>query len=135
MPERIVRMYALTELQLAVMRVLWLRGEATVLEVQEALQPKRPLAQTTVATLLSRLEKRGVVAYRMDGRQYVYRPLITQDVVRSSALAEVKDLLFEGDIATLVSQLLTAEEVGPADLAKVRMMIEARERELKEKRR
>lgn len=128
-------MYALTELQLAVMRVLWLRGEATVLEVQEALQPKRPLAQTTVATLLSRLEKRGVVAYRMDGRQYVYRPLITQDVVRSSALAEVKDLLFEGDIATLVSQLLTAEEVGPADLAKVRMMIEARERELKEKRR
>jgi predicted transcriptional regulator len=128
-------MYALTELQLAVMRVLWLRGEATVLEVQEALQPKRPLAQTTVATLLSRLEKRGVVAYRMDGRQYVYRPLITEDEVRSSALAEVKDLLFEGDVATLVSQLLTAEEVGPADLAKVRMMIEARERELKEKRR
>jgi predicted transcriptional regulator len=128
-------MYALTELQLAVMRVLWLRGEATVLEVQEALQPKRPLAQTTVATLLSRLEKRGVVAYRMDGRQYVYRPLITEDEVRSSALAEVKDLLFEGDVATLVSQLLSAEEVGPADLAKVRRMIEGRERELKEKRR
>jgi predicted transcriptional regulator len=132
---RIVRMYALTELQLAVMRALWLRGEATVLEVQEALQPKRPLAQTTVATLLSRLEKRGVVAYRMDGRQYVYRPLITEDEVRSSALAEVKDLLFEGDVATLVSQLLSAEEVGPADLAKVRRMIEGRERELKEKRR
>lgn len=128
-------MYALTELQIAVMRVLWLRGEATVLEVQEALQPKRPLAQTTVATLLSRLEKRGVVAYRMDGRQYVYRPLITEDEVRSSALAEVKDLLFEGDVATLVSQLLSAEEVGPADLAKVRRMIEGRERELKEKRR
>jgi predicted transcriptional regulator len=128
-------MYALTELQLAVMRALWLRGEATVLEVQEALQPKRPLAQTTVATLLSRLEKRGVVAYRMDGRQYVYRPLITEDEVRSSALAEVKDLLFEGDVATLVSQLLSAEEVGPADLAKVRRMIEGRERELKEKRR
>jgi len=127
--------YALTELQIAVMRVLWLRGEATVLEVQEALQPKRPLAQTTVATLLSRLEKRGVVAYRMDGRQYVYRPLITEDEVRSSALAEVKDLLFEGDVATLVSQLLSAEEVGPADLAKVRRMIEGRERELKEKRR
>ena len=128
-------MYALTELQIAVMRVLWLRGEATVLEVQEALQPNRPLAQTTVATLLSRLEKRGVVAYRMDGRQYVYRPLITEDEVRSSALAEVKDLLFEGDVATLVSQLLSAEEVGPADLAKVRRMIEGRERELKEKRR
>jgi predicted transcriptional regulator len=128
-------MIALTELQLAVLRVLWLRGEATVLEVQEALHAERPLAQTTVATLLSRLEKRAVVAYRTDGRQYVYRPLITEDEVRGSVLAEVKDRLFHGDVTTLVSQLLTGAEVGAADLAKVRKLIEARERELKEKRR
>jgi predicted transcriptional regulator len=88
-----------------------------------------------VATLLSRLEKRAVVAYRTDGRQYVYRPLITEDEVRGSVLAEVKDRLFHGDVTTLVSQLLTGAEVGAADLAKVRKLIEARERELKEKRR
>jgi len=132
---KIVRMHALTELQLAVMRVLWSRGEATVLEVQDSLHAERPLAQTTVATLLSRLEKRGVVAYRTDGRQYVYRPLITEDEVRGSVLAEVKDRLFQGDVTTLVSQLLTDAEVGAADLAKVRKLIEARERQLKEKRR
>jgi predicted transcriptional regulator len=114
---------------------LWSHGEATVLEVQEALHDKRPLAQTTVATLLSRLEKRNVVAYRTDGRQYVYRPLITEDDVRGSVLAEVKDRLFHGDVTTLVSQLLTDAEVGAADLVKVRKLIEARERALKEKRR
>jgi BlaI family transcriptional regulator, penicillinase repressor len=128
-------MHSLTELQLAVMRVLWLRGEATVLEVQDALHEERPLAQTTVATLLSRLEKRRIVAYRTDGRQYVYRPLITEDEVRGSVLAEVKDRLFQGDVTTLVSQLLSDAEVGAADLAKVRKLIDARERALKEKRR
>ena len=55
--------HQLTELQIAVMRVLWEKGEATVAEIWEALRPERGLAQTTVATLLCRLEKRGVVAH------------------------------------------------------------------------
>jgi predicted transcriptional regulator len=128
-------MHTLTELQLSVMRVLWARGEASVLDVQEALRPERPLAQTTVATLLSRLEKRGVVAYRTDGRQYVYRPLITEEDVRGSALAEINERLFDGDVATLVNHLLEVAEVGPDELARVRRLIQARERELKERRR
>jgi predicted transcriptional regulator len=125
-------MHGLTELQLAVMRVLWARGEATVVEVQEALREERPLAMTTVATLLSRLEKRGVVAYRTEGRQYVYRALVTEEEVRGSMLAEVTERLFHGDVASLVSQLLTGAEVSAEDLANVRQLIEARERELKE---
>ena len=128
-------MHTLTELQLSVMRVLWARCEASVLDVQEALRPERPLAQTTVATLLSRLEKRGVVAYRTDGRQYVYRPLITEEDVRGSALAEINERLFDGDVATLVNHLLEVAEVGPDELARVRRLIQARERELKERRR
>ena len=62
---------SLTDLQLAIMRILWDRAEATVVEVQTRLRPERDLAQTTIATLLSRLEKRGVVEHRLDGRQFV----------------------------------------------------------------
>lgn len=134
MDERNGAMHALTELQLALMRVLWERGDATVVEVQEALRAERPLAQTTVATLLSRLEKRGVVAYRTEGRQYVYRALITEDEVRGSVLAEVTERLFHGDVATLVSHLLTGAEVDAEELAKVRELIDARERELEGRR-
>jgi BlaI family transcriptional regulator, penicillinase repressor len=132
MGEKRSETHALTELQLQLLRVLWARGESTVVEVQEALRPERRLAQTTVATLLSRLEKRGVVAYRTEGRQYVYRPLVTEAEVRGSVLAEVTEQLFDGDVAALVSHLLTAAEADAADLAKVRALIEARERALKE---
>jgi predicted transcriptional regulator len=124
----------LTGLQLAVMRVLWARGEASVLDVQEALrQDDRHLAQTTVATLLSRLEKRGVATYRLDGRQYVYRARISEADVRESVLADVTQGLFGGDVTTLVSHLLSTNDVDEADLARVRAMIDARVRTLKER--
>jgi predicted transcriptional regulator len=124
----------LTGLQLAVMRVLWARGEASVVEVQEALrQDDRGLAQTTVATLLSRLEKRGVAGYRLDGRQYIYWARISEADVRKSVLAEVTDGLFDGDVTTLVSHLLNTNDVDEADLSRVRALIDARVRKLKER--
>eukprot|EP01034_Spumella_vulgaris_P005285 gene5285-6745_t len=65
---------ALSELQLALMRVLWERGEASTAEVVEALhEAGRALAHTTVATLLTRLEKRGMISASRDGRQLRYR--------------------------------------------------------------
>lgn len=122
----------LTELQTALLRVLWARGEATVTEVQEALAPERELAQTTVATLLSRLEGRGVVARRTEGRQYVYRAAVTRERVRRSTLREVGERLFGGDVVAMVSQLLGSERIAPEELARIRAAVEAKARELEE---
>jgi len=116
----------LTELQLAVMRVLWERGEANVTEIWEALRPERGLAQTTVATLLSRLDKRGVVAHRREARQFVYRALVTEPQVRRVMVRELTARLFDGDVTALVSHLLSGREVSAGDLAKVKAMIEER---------
>lgn len=129
--------YSLTELQLALMRVLWERREATVVEVQEALELERRLAQSTVATLLSRLEKRGVLSHRVEGRQFVYRAVVSEAEVRRSMVRELGVLtrrLFQGDVAALVSHLLTAQDVAPGDLSRVKALIEARERELDRRR-
>lgn len=126
---------ALTGLQLAILQILWDRGEATVADVLGALQPSRKLAQSTVATVLSRLERRGVVAYRTVGRQYVYRAVVSAEQARESALAEVADGLFAGDVAALVSELLSSREVGPGDLERVRALIESKERQLEGKKR
>ena len=122
----------LTDLQLAVMRVLWDRGEATVTDVQQALQPDRDLAQTTVATLLSRLEKKGTVTHRTEGRQYVYRALVSEGTVRRSMVAELNERLFGGDVAAMVSHLLGAAEIDPAELDRIKAFIEAKERELED---
>jgi predicted transcriptional regulator len=114
---------SLTDLQLAIMRVLWDRAEATVVEVQTRLRPERDLAQTTIATLLSRLEKRGVVEHRLDGRQFVYRPLVTEQEVRRSMVSELTTLLFDGSPEALMSHLLRSREMAPGDLDRVKRMI------------
>lgn len=125
--------YLLTELQIALMRVLWDRGESTVQEVQAALD--RTLAQSTVATLLRRLEKRGLVTHRVDGRQYVYRAEIDERRARDSMVREfaaLSERLFDTDLASLVSHLLSARDVDRGDLERIRVLIEARERALHE---
>lgn len=114
---------SLTDLQLAIMRILWDRAEATVVEVQTRLRPERDLAQTTIATLLSRLEKRGVVEHRLDGRQFVYRPLVTEQEVRRSMVSELTTLLFDGSPEALMSHLLRSREMAPGDLDRVKRMI------------
>ena len=119
----------LSELQLAVMRVLWQRKKAAVTEVQEALKSERDLALTTVATVLTRLEKAGLVAHRASGRHYLYRPLVSEEEVRRSMVSVLAERLFEGDVAALVSHLVNAREIKPGDLARVRQLIEAKERE------
>jgi BlaI family transcriptional regulator, penicillinase repressor len=113
----------LTDLQLAIVRVLWERGECTVVEVQESLLPGRRLAQTTVATILSRLEKRGVVEHRAAGRQFVYRPRVTEPEVRRSMVSELTALLFDGSPAALISHLLAEREIPPEDLTEVKRLI------------
>lgn len=122
----------LTDLQVAVLRVLWRGGEPTVQQIQAALHPERPLAVTTVATLLSRLEKRGVVAHRSEGRIYRYRACLSEEEARRSMVGGLAGRLFGGDVTALVSHLLGGERVGAGELARIREMIDRRERELKE---
>ena len=120
MPER----YEITELQLAILRRLWERGEATVAELWEALHAERGLAQTTVATLVARLQRRGIVARRTRDRQYVYRATITEADVQHSMVSELTERLFAGDAAALVTHLISASDMSPGDLARVKRMIE-----------
>ena len=120
MPER----HELTELQLAILRLLWERGEATVAELWEALYEQRGLAQTTVATLVSRLQRRGIVARRTRDRQFLYRATITEADVQHSMVSELTERLFAGDAAALVTHLISASDMSPGDLARVKRMIE-----------
>ena len=111
---------SLRDLQIALMRVLWRRGEASTAEVAAELADERGLKHTTVATVLTRLEKRGVVAQRREGRQLFYRALVGEAQVRRSMVAELIGALFDGDARALVAHLVQESEIAPGDLAKVR---------------
>jgi predicted transcriptional regulator len=125
MPE----MTELTELQIDILRVLWERGEASVADVWEVMHPQRGLAQTTIATLLTRLERRGVVSRRAEQRTYVYRAQVSESDVRQSMVGGLTERMFDGDVTALVNHLLTTHEMAPGDLARLRAMIDAAETE------
>jgi BlaI family penicillinase repressor len=115
----------LGDLQLAIMRVLWNRGEATVAEVHEALEPERGLALTTIATMLTKMEKKGVVDHHADGRRFIYRPLVSESQVRRSMVADLTSQLFRGDVTALVNHLLSEHEIDERELAQLRDLISA----------
>ena len=125
--------YELTDLQIDVLRVLWEQGEASAADVTEALRGRRDLASTTVATLLTRLEKKGVVTHRVDGRSYIYRAEVGEGDVRRTLLTRVKGA-FAGDVSALLAQLISDEQLDAEDLARARALIETRQRELEEDR-
>src|SRR5437763_15376489 len=93
---------SLGDLQLAIMRVLWQRGEATATDVHAALSSERGLAPTTIATMLTKMEKKGVVRHYADGRRFVYQPRVTEPQVRRSMVTELRDRLFGGNTTALV---------------------------------
>lgn len=114
----------LSDLQLSILRVLWQQGEASAAEVQSALEKDRPLALTTVATVLSRLEKRGVVRHRSEGRLFIYSPAVTEEAVSQSMLGALVDSVFQGDPADLIGHLVARRDVSPGDLDRMRALIE-----------
>jgi BlaI family transcriptional regulator, penicillinase repressor len=132
-----VDQYGLTELQIDILKTLWKREEATVVDVQSDLRPRRKLALSTVATHLTRLERRGIIAHRTAGRQYVFHALVDQSKVRrsvASEISEVAERLFGGDVTGLVSHLLSDRDVDAEDLKRMRALITKREAELRARR-
>jgi predicted transcriptional regulator len=125
--------HKLGDLQHAILRVLWEKREATVVEVLESLSAERDRALTTIATMLTKMEKRKLVAHRSEGRQYVYRALVSESQVRRSMIAELTSRLFDGDLTALVSHLLEEHEIDAAEVERLRGLIDEQSR--KEKRR
>jgi BlaI family penicillinase repressor len=118
----------LGDLQLAIMRVLWSHGEATVADVHETLEPERGLALTTIATMLTKMEKKGVVDHRAEGRRFIYRPLVSEGQVRRTMVSDLTSQLFRGDVTALVNHLLSEHDIDSEELAQLREMIASRER-------
>jgi BlaI family transcriptional regulator, penicillinase repressor len=117
------RSHQLADLQYSIMRVLWKEGEASVARVHEVLGPDKERALTTIATMLAKMEKKGVVAHKTSGRQFLYRAKVSEEDVRRSMVGELTRRLFLGDAAALVSHLLEEEEIDPAELQRLKSLI------------
>lgn len=116
----------LGELQLAILQELWRSGELAVSDVHAALYPARQLAPTTIATMLKKMEARGLVTHRTEGRRFLYRPAVTEDKVTRSMVSDLTERLFEGNAADLVTYLIR-EHIDAGELDELEKLIAAAE--------
>jgi BlaI family transcriptional regulator, penicillinase repressor len=114
---------SLSDLQLAIMRALWAKPGSSTADVVEALRTERSLAHTTVATLLTRLEKRGLVISSREGRQLIYRAAVSESQVKRSMVSGLLSSLFAGDARALLTHLLREDEIKASDLEQMRALL------------
>ena len=104
--------HALGDLQHAIMTVLWGGPRRRRPRFTRPCVAREPWAFTTIATMLRKMEDKGVVAHRAEGRQFVYRPTVTEDQVRRSMVGELVERLFSGDPKALVAHLVSEHEIA-----------------------
>jgi len=92
-------------LELACLRALWRLEEGNVRSVQEIVAQSRPLAYTTIMTVLDRLVRKGKLSRRKVGRSFVYAPSETRDTLRKAAVRELLDGYFDGSAVELIAFL------------------------------
>lgn len=117
----------LGDLQLAIMKTLWERSPLATTDVQAALADRR-LAPTTVATMLRKMEERGLLRHRVEGRKFLYEPAIAEAEVTQSMADHVLENVFEGSLADMVSHLLRARDVSKDELDRLAKLIADKKR-------
>src|SRR3954452_17783903 len=106
--------------ELDVLKVLWDRGQATVREALETLREAgRQWSYATVATLLDRLETKGMVTSDRSELAFVYRPAIAAQDVRQKRVSHLVDKLYQGEPGLLVLHLLKEHPLDPGQARQV----------------
>ena len=117
----------LTPLELEIMKVLWEVGPAAVQTVQERLAPERKLAYNTVQTMLNVLHRKGKVRRELQGRAYVYEPVVSRAQAAGQAVGDLVSRMFGGSAESLVLSLVEARHLTPEKLAELSALVDKSE--------
>src|SRR5436305_11109836 len=125
MPVMAKRPPTIPDSELDVIKVLWDRGEGTVREILETLRAAgRQWSYATVATLLDRLETKGMVTSDRSDLAFVYRPAVTAQDVRQKRVSSLVEKLYQGEPGLLVLHLLKSHQLDPRQAREVRALLE-----------
>ncbi|HVT37680.1 MAG TPA: BlaI/MecI/CopY family transcriptional regulator [Gemmatimonadaceae bacterium] len=122
----------LTDLQLMILSVLWSEREATIGAIHDRLAARGPVSRKTVATILSRLERRRLVARHVEGREGVYRARVAKRAVLRSRAAKFLGALFPPHGHLAGARALDPSEVDPGDVDRLVAMLRQLQREVKD---
>ncbi|MGH9458210.1 MAG: BlaI/MecI/CopY family transcriptional regulator [Thermoanaerobaculia bacterium] len=118
-----------TDAELAILRVLWERGESTVREVHDVLARGSAIGYTTVLKLMQIMTEKGLVERDESQRAHVYRALATEQKTQRQLLTDLVDRAFGGSASKLVMQVLSDTKATPEELASIRALLAKHEEE------
>ena len=114
----------LTEAELRIMRVLWMKGSGTVQQVLDTLEDRPALAYNSVLTTIRVLEKKGYIEHSKDGRAHIYLPLVEQQEAQRSEIRHLAGRFFRNSHEALVLNILEDRGIAPEELARLRSMLD-----------
>jgi predicted transcriptional regulator len=116
----------LTDLENEVMRVVWDTGPCAVEAVHQVVSRKRNLKETTIRTLLRRLEQKGYLTHKSDGRAYVYQAVEPARSLAARAVRQIIDRFCQGSVEELVSGMVEAKVLSKRDIERLERFVRNR---------
>lgn len=114
-----------TDAELDVLRLLWDVGPATIRALADRLYPRGGASEyATVQKLLERLEGKGLVSRRAEGRQNVFRAAVQRDELVARRLRDTAEELCDGSLTPLITQLVNAGELSRDELRELRRVVD-----------
>jgi BlaI family transcriptional regulator, penicillinase repressor len=117
----------LGELERGILSMVWRLGQATADQVREGLD--RPLKDSTIRTVLRRLEEKGYLAHSVDQRTFVYRPAESPQKVAGRAVQRIVDWFCEGSVEDLLVGMVDSKVVSRAELERLARRIASASRQ------
>jgi predicted transcriptional regulator len=118
----------LSELEQLVMTVVWERGTATTEDVRVALAERHPMKESTVRTILSRLEEKGYVSHTVDGRNNVYRGVEAPQDAAAGMVRQLIDRFCGGSVERLLVGMVNNDLVDEKELQRLAQRIARRKK-------
>jgi BlaI family transcriptional regulator, penicillinase repressor len=119
-----VKQSELSPAQREIMEIVWERGEVTALEVWRVLSQTRKVARNTVRTLLERMEVKGWLKHRAEGRAFLYMPARPRNETIRQKVREIVETVCRGSPETLVTALLDYRGLQPDELKRIRQLLD-----------
>jgi len=109
--------------ELAILKILWQKQEATVREVYEQLREQLPIVQNTVQAFLRTMEQKGLATHRVEGRSFIYRATQEERPMRGHLVGRMLERVFDGAVDQLVDSAMSVKPPTPEELDKLEALV------------
>jgi BlaI family penicillinase repressor len=118
------RVPSISDAEWVVMREVWAQGAMTTNQVVDALETKAHWKPKTVQTLLTRLARKGALAFEKRGREYLFRPCVTAAECEYAITQSFLGRFFGGELAPFLSRFVEREKLSPSEIKQLKRILD-----------